>query len=141
VDKSFEYVFPAIRGIQAGREFYVSMCLAVNSEDLLVRRRRIVPELRAQRILNKARVPDIAHYILENRENYVFPLSQHQWMVILRFEAIGSKEETSRVGALHVDMRGRFIINDGQHRRAAIELAIREEPTLRRRNNRSRVLC
>ena len=22
----FEYVFPAIRGIQAGREYYVSMC-------------------------------------------------------------------------------------------------------------------
>src|SRR5690242_14497842 len=90
----------------------------------------LVPELRAQRILNKARVPDISHYILENRDTYVFSAITASVDGDLRFEAIGSEGETSRVGALHVDMRARFIINDGQHRRAAVQLAIEDEPTL-----------
>jgi len=90
----------------------------------------LVPELRAQRILNRARVPDIAHYILENRNTYVFSAITASVDGDLRFEAMGSEGETSRIGALHVDMRARFIINDGQHRRAAVELAIKEEPSL-----------
>ena len=51
----FEYVFPAIRGIQAGHEYYVTMCplrliprLFVFDED------ELPPEMRAQRSLNKA---------------------------------------------------------------------------------------
>ncbi len=35
-----------------------------------------------------------------------------------------------RVGLLHVPMDAKFIINDGQHRRAAIEAAIRDRPEL-----------
>ena len=34
------------------------------------------------------------------------------------------------MGVLHVPMSARFIINDGQHRRAAIESALREKPEL-----------
>lgn len=51
-EPSFEFVFPAIRGIQAGSEYYVSMCplkllpriFRFDDEDLS-------PELRAQRTL------------------------------------------------------------------------------------------
>ena len=70
---AFTYVFPAIRGVQAGREYYVSMCPL-----LLLRRffifddEELVPELRAQRTLNKARVPEIARYIVENPDSYTF---------------------------------------------------------------------
>ena len=45
---------------------------------------------------------------------------------LVRFKALGAEGEASRLGAFHVDMSARFIINDGQHRRAAIELAIVE---------------
>lgn len=131
MDKSFEYVFPAIRGVQAGREYYVSMCpLRLIPKIFLFNEEELVPELRAQRVLNKARVPEISHYILENRETYVFSAITASVDGDLRFEAIGSEGEKSRVGALHVDMRARFIINDGQHRRAAVQLAIEGEPTL-----------
>jgi len=34
------------------------------------------------------------------------------------------------VGLLHIPMAAKFIINDGQHRRAAIEMALRENPEL-----------
>ena len=36
----------------------------------------------------------------------------------------------SRVGSLRIDMQAQFIINDGQHRRAAIERALKEEPDI-----------
>ena len=46
------------------------------------------------------------------------------------FTPLGAEPNASRVGLLHVPMDARFIINDGQHRRAAIEVAIRERPEL-----------
>jgi DNA sulfur modification protein DndB len=128
---SFEYVFPAIRGIQAGREYYVSMCpLRLIPKIFLFDEEELVPELRAQRILNKGRIPDIARYILGNRESYVFSAITASVDGELAFRSMGKEGESSRIGSLHVDMRARFIINDGQHRRAAIEQAIRQEPTL-----------
>ena len=70
---SFGYVFPAIRGVQAGREYYVSMCpLRLIPRIFLFDEEEIVPELRAQRTLNKNRVPEIARYILDNKSDYVF---------------------------------------------------------------------
>ena len=69
----FEYAFPAIRGIQANREFYVSMCpLRLLPKLFLFNEDEMIPELRAQRQLNKARLPEMARYVLENPSNYVF---------------------------------------------------------------------
>ena len=65
--ENFSYVFPAIRGVQAGREYYVSMCpLRLLPRLFSFGEEELVPELRAQRTLNKARVPDIARFIVEN---------------------------------------------------------------------------
>lgn len=131
MDAAFEYVFPAIRGIQAQREYYVSMCpLRLIPKIFLFDEEELVPELRAQRILNKARIPEMARYILGNRETYVFSAITASVDGDVRFRALGSDGEASRIGSLHVDMRARFIINDGQHRRAAIDLALRNEPGL-----------
>ena len=45
---TFGYVFPAIRGIQAGREFYVSMCpLRLIPRIFLFDEDELRPELRA----------------------------------------------------------------------------------------------
>src|SRR5437868_8510254 len=69
----FEYVFPAIRGVQAGREYFVSMCpLRLISKIFLFDEDELTPELRAQRTLNRGRLPEIARYILENPTDYVF---------------------------------------------------------------------
>ena len=129
----FEYVFPAIRGIQAGREYYVSMCpLRLLPKIFLFDEEELVPELRAQRTLNKGRLPALVRYILDNPENYVFSAITASVDAEMSFDAQGHGGglEDGRLGLLRVPMSARFLINDGQHRRAAIELALRENPDL-----------
>lgn len=90
----------------------------------------LAPEIRAQRTLNKGRLPEMIRYIISNRDNYVFSAITASIDGDLRFESISSDPSGSLIGQLHVAMNARFIINDGQHRRAAIESAIREDETL-----------
>ena len=131
MDAAFEYVFPAIRGIQARREYYVSMCpLRLLPKIFLFNEEELVPELRAQRTLNKNRIPEIARYISDNPDSYVFSAITASVDADVRFEPLASGAEGQRVGQLHIPMSARFIINDGQHRRAAIEAALRETPDL-----------
>lgn len=129
---NFSYVFPAIRGVQSEREYYISMCplrllprlFQFDDEELL-------PELRAQRTLNKGRIPEIARYILENKTSYVFSAITASIDGDLAFEPIGQDSSASfRMGTLTVSMDARFIVNDGQHRRAAIEAALANAPEL-----------
>lgn len=123
----FEYNFPSIRGTQAGREYYVSMCpLKLIPKIFLFDEEELSPELRAQRILNRVRVPEIARYMLTNPKDYVFSALTASIDGQIKFTPIGTGEKQERLGNLQVDMQSRFIINDGQHRRAAIEQAIRE---------------
>src|SRR5512135_2016707 len=103
MEKSFEYVFPAIRGIQAGREYYISMCpLRLIPKIFLFDEEELVPELRAQRILNKARIPEIARYITRNRQNYTFSAITSSIDAAVNFEPLATGAEGSRVGLLHI---------------------------------------
>src|SRR5689334_17985804 len=131
MDASFEYAFPAISGVQAQREYYISMCpLRLIPRIFLFDEEELVPELRAQRTLNKARLPDLAEYILANPKDYVFSSITASIDGEVRFDPSGKAGDGKRIGVLHVPMKARFVINDGQHRRAAIELALREHPEL-----------
>lgn len=130
---SFGYSFPAIRGIQAGREYYTSMCpmrlipkiFYYDEEEA-----ELPPEMRAQRTLNRQRVPDLANYITKNLKSYVFSALTASIDGDIEFDPVGESGDEYQVGVLKVPMDARFVINDGQHRRAAIELAIQEEPSL-----------
>ena len=127
----FEYIFPAIRGVQAQREYYVSMCpLRLLSKLFLFNEEEIVPELRAQRQLNKGRLPEMARYVADNPDDYVFSAITASIDSEVSFEKLAEEGEGSRIGLLHIPMSARFIINDGQHRRAAIEMALRDKPEL-----------
>jgi DNA sulfur modification protein DndB len=128
MDPAFEYVFPAIRGIQAKRQFYVSMCpLRLIPRLFLFNEAELVPELRAQRQLNKQRLPEMARYIADNRESYVFSAITASVDADVRFEPHAGSTD---LGVLRIPMDARFIINDGQHRRAAIEMALAHCPDL-----------
>lgn len=130
-EAAFEFVFPAIRGRQAGRDFFVSMCpLRLIPKIFLFDEDELVPQVRAQRVLNKARLPEIARYILDNPESYVFSALTASIDGEVRFDAAGRDAHRGRMGILRVAMDARFVINDGQHRRAAIELALKERPEL-----------
>lgn len=127
----FEYAFPAIRGIQAGREYYVSMCpLRLLPKLFLFNEDEMVPELRAQRQLNKARLPELARYVVENPNDYVFSAITASVDADVKFEPYSDEPDARRMGVLRIPMSARFVLNDGQHRRAAIELAMRENPAI-----------
>ena len=128
----FEYVFPAIRGVQAGREYYVTMCpLRLIPRLFVFDDEELPPEMRAQRTLNKARVPEIARYVAENPSTYVFSALTASINAEVNFEAFGTGGGPGeRVGTLTIPMSAKFVINDGQHRRAAIQQALLENPEL-----------
>ncbi|MBG0814643.1 DNA sulfur modification protein DndB [Planomonospora sp. ID82291] len=127
----FEYIFPAIRGVQAGREYYASMCpLRLIPRIFLFDDDELAPEVRAQRILNKGRVPALTRYILDNPDDYVFSALTASVDGVMKFVGFADEGPGMRVGQLHIPMTSRFLINDGQHRRAAIEAALRENPSL-----------
>lgn len=129
--KSGYYMFPAIRGIQAGREYYVSMCpMRLLPKIFLFNEAELVPELRAQRQLNKSRLPEMARYISENPDSYIFSAITASIDANVEFEKNTDEDGSERIGLLKIPMSARFIINDGQHRRAAIEMALKERPEI-----------
>ena len=127
---SAAYVFPAVRGTQAQREYYISMVpLDVMSKIFQFADEDLPPEIRAQRILNKSRIPEIRDYILSNPDSYVF--SALTVSVDGNMEFMPADEMMPQVGAISISMTSRFLINDGQHRRAAIAEAIKMNPSLK----------
>ena len=124
----FNYNFSAVRGVQAGREYYIAMIplglltkLFNNEEDYLL------PEFRAQRSINELRIPEIKDYIINNPTTYVF--SALSASIDGKFSFVKS-EMDENLGILQVDMNAVFLINDGQHRKAAIEAALKENSNL-----------
>ena len=124
----FTYNFSVVKGLQANREYYIGMVpLGILSKLFRDEDEYILPEHRAQRCINEARIPEISNYILSNRNNYVF--SALSASIDGDFEYVAS-EIDNNIGLLKVDMNAVFLINDGQHRKAAILDAIKEDPTL-----------
>jgi len=127
----FTLSFPAIRAVQARREYYVIMCpLKHISKIFTFDDVELSPEIRAQRILNKSRVPNLARYIVDNPDDYVFSAITASIDGDVVFDKLGKPEEETTFGLLKIGLGAKFIINDGQHRRAAIEQAVHLEPKL-----------
>lgn len=120
--------FPVIRGLQARREYYVAMwTLRMLRQISIFDEDELPPELRAQRTLNKARIPEMSGYVLDNPDDYVFSALTVSIDSHVQFEPLPGQD---RLGLLKVPMEARFIINDGQHRRAAIIEALEQRPEL-----------
>ena len=127
-DSNYCYSFPAIRGIQAGRSFYVATCpLRVIPKIFSFNEDEVPPELRAQRTLNKSRIPEMVKYLLDNPKNYVFSALTASIAVDIEFTEYSGSQN---LGILRVPLDAQILINDGQHRRKAIEEAIKEKPEL-----------
>ena len=126
---AFTYSFPALKGRQATRDYFVAMCpLRTIPKIFLFDEEEVSAEVRAQRTLNRQRVPEIAQYILENPEDYVFSALTASIDGQIEFEPVGSASPD--MGTLHIEMTARLLINDGQHRRAAIEEALKRNPDI-----------
>ena len=125
------YGFDAIRGIQAGREFYVAMCpLKIIPKLFIFSEFDLPPELRAQRTLRATRIPAIKNYILNNPKDYIFSSLTASVDGTMKFEPTPSLGQKGKLGRLYVSMESRLLINDGQHRRKAIEEALKENSEL-----------
>lgn len=87
------------------------------------------PELRAQRVLNGSRVPVVAKYIVDNEDSYLFSSITASYSSEIQFDPVGS--EKSDIGTIHLDLEQlEFVINDGQHRCAAIAHALKDNPSI-----------
>ena len=128
MSEDYQLSFPAIRGIQAGREYYVAMCpihVAVDIIKLSEDGDDIPPELKAQRTLNKARVPAITDYIINNPKAYAFSSLTVSIDSSVEFHASSEEGIGRKLGTLKVPFGVTYLINDGHHRRAALEQAIK----------------
>lgn len=127
---SASFVFPAVKGIQAKREYFTSMVpLEVIPKIFQFVDEQLPPEIRAQRILNRARIPEIRDYILENPDDYVFSSITVSVDGVMEF--IPLNEDEPLLGHITISMSAKFLINDGQHRQAAIAEAIKKNPELK----------
>ena len=125
----FFYSFPAIRGLQSGKEFFSIMCpLGLLSKIFTFYNNEIPEEFRAQRIINEKRIPEIRDYILNNPTDYVF--SAITASIDGEYDFSPSSNNTD-VGTLRISMDCDLLINDGQHRKAAIDEAVTLNPKLK----------
>src|SRR5947208_11623288 len=122
--------FPVMRGNMGGRQYY-SLLIPLSEIPHLIKFddwEQCIPELRAQRVLNKARVPDIAKYIFDNEDGYLFSSVTASYSCPVNFIP---SAENPEFGTLEMELESvEFIINDGQHRCAAIAAALKENPAL-----------
>lgn len=125
----FSFSFPAIRGTQAGKDFYSIMCpLEVLSKLFDFYNNEIPEESRAQRTLNEKRIPEIKDYILDNMDSYIFSSITAS---IDGAHTFTSSDFNKDIGVLQISMNSNLLINDGQHRKAALDEAIKEMPILK----------
>ena len=117
--------FYATRGIQAGREFYVAMCdfTTVVKYFVFDMVSGVPPEMRAQRKIRESRTSKISAYILENPTSYVFSAITVSVDKLIRFESVPSENSESKIGKITIPSNATILVNDGQHRCAAIRKA------------------
>lgn len=122
------YTFPATKGIQAEKEFFTSTIPYKYLVRLFRFDEEYVPaELRAQRLLNEGRAKGIAQYILENPDTYVLPAITASCDSTMTFTSLSDEHS---VGLLQIPLDAQLILNDGQHRRKALEIVLQENPLL-----------
>ncbi|MES2625269.1 MAG: DNA sulfur modification protein DndB [Pseudomonadota bacterium] len=123
--------FPAMRARMGGRTYFATT-MALSEVPKFFRFNDIesmTPELRAQRTLNATRVPEISKYITENEDSYLFSSITCSHSGKLEFISVSNEEPD--LGTIRMELEDmEFIINDGQHRCAAIAHAIQENPEL-----------
>lgn len=122
--------FPAMKGVIGSRDYY-SCLMKLNAIPKMFTFRdwaEFSPEDREQRILTKTRVPEIAKYMLDNEDGYLFASITASYKCDVKFAQTGG--DTS-IGLLEMEFEdANFVVNDGQHRCAAIAQAIKENPAL-----------
>lgn len=121
--------FPAMQGVIGQRTYYACL-MKLNAIPKMFTFRdwaEFTPDEREQRILNKKRVPEIAKYMLDNEEGYLFSSITASYKCDVEFTPVAG----NGLGTLSMEFEeANFVINDGQHRCAAIAAAVKENPAM-----------
>jgi DNA sulfur modification protein DndB len=126
---------PALRGRMGGRVYYtLSMRLKTVPRFFEFQNHAALePEQRAQRVLNKQRIPQIKDYLLQNADGYVFSAITASYQLpegVDEEDLFDPISDNSDIGILRLPMDADLLINDGQHRRAGIAAALEEDPRI-----------
>ena len=121
---------PATRGRMGATTYYtatlpfgaVTKLFTFDPEKMM----ELTPEERSQRALKRSRVPEIANYILDH-DDYIFSSITVSVDSEVKF---APTESGADVGTLVLPLEAKYVINDGQHRVAGIEEALRQDPGL-----------
>src|SRR5438874_10610023 len=121
--------FPAMHGLMGKRDFYVAVMKIALVPKLFKFRdwAELPPEQRAQRVIQKNRIPEITQYILNNEDGYLFSSLTASYNCEPVFTPLNEQQD---IGILELSFEADLMINDGQHRRAAIEEALKQNPTI-----------
>jgi len=115
---------PAMRGRMGSRTYY-SVMMPLNAVSQFFKFTDwsgMLPEDREQRVLVEKRIPELANYITENEDDYLFSsitASYKSEPVFVPYTA------DSNIGTLTLHLGDELIINDGQHRCAGIVRALK----------------
>src|SRR5438270_756354 len=119
---AFHFTLPAVRGVQAGREYFVAMCpLRLVPRLFPLEGNHLRQELQLQRILNKSRIPEMVRYLTGHPKSYILSSLTASINAKVAFESVSGSEGTAVLGHLKVPMTAQLLLHDGLHRRAAIE--------------------
>lgn len=120
-----DVTFPAFSGKMGDRDFYMTVMSLQTAANFFDPTPPSLPaELRAQRPLQEKRIPEITQYLVEKEDDWVFG------SLTVSFNGESSYSRTKK--ELTLDSETDFVIVDGQHRLAAIQRAIKEDPLLRK---------
>src|SRR5436190_20182194 len=119
---SMTLTFPAMHGFMGKRDYYVAIMKLALVPKLFKFRdwAELPPEQRAQRVIQKSRIPEITDYILQNEDGYLFSSLTASFNCDPSFQQTAGMQD---IGILEMPFEADLVINDGQHRRAAIEEA------------------
>jgi DNA sulfur modification protein DndB len=122
--------FPAMKGMMGQRTYYACLMNLSSIPKMFTFQDWIEfrPEDREQRVLNRKRVPEITRYITENEDGYLFSSITASYQCEVKFKPVNGEDT---LGMLEMDFeKANFVINDGQHRCAAIAQALDQHPEL-----------
>ncbi len=127
----FEIHVPAIRGVQAGRPFYIALCPAKFIPRLIPLESPGALEASSSgRVADRSRSQEIARYLAGNPDSYVLPAITCFVNGNVDFDEPAGKGSPSGLGTLRVPLKSRILILDGVNRRAGVELALKLRPEL-----------
>ncbi|MCU8386675.1 DNA sulfur modification protein DndB [Vibrio vulnificus] len=130
MSNNFCYEFPVVRGIQAGRVFYmatVPMRVVKNMFKLDTGDGSALS--RSQREVNLTRAKRFSEYLQQNKESFVVPALTGFVNVEPGTSVEFKQSNIANVGTLSVPMEAALLFVDGQHRASGVALAMEDEET------------